>query len=122
MKRFAILAAAFAGLALSAAAPEPKPASFVIAGARIADGSGKPLRAADVRVSGDRIAGVGRLTAEAGERVVNGKGLVLAPGFIDVHNHSAEGLASDPLAETQISQGITTLVLGPDGASPWPIA
>ena len=46
---------------------------------------------------------------------------MLAPGFIDVHNHSTEGLATDPLAETQVSQGITTLVLGPDGDSPWPI-
>src|SRR5207344_2562782 len=57
-----------------------------------------------------------------GERVIRGEKLVLAPGFIDVHNHSTEGLATDPLAETQISQGITTLVLGPDGDSPWPIA
>ena len=47
---------------------------------------------------------------------------MLAPGFIDVHNHSDEGLATDPLAETQVSQGITTLVIGPDGDSPWPIA
>ncbi len=75
-----------------------------------------------MRVQGDRIAEVGKLTPKDGERVIRGEKLVLAPGFIDVHNHSTEGLATDPLAETQISQGITTLVLGPDGDSPWPIA
>lgn len=105
------------GIVLAAEAP----ASWVIAGARVADGTGKPLVAQDVRVSGDRIVEIGKLTAAAGERVVDGKGLVLAPGFIDVHNHSEDGLVADPLAQTQVSQGITTLVIGPDGGSPWPI-
>jgi N-acyl-D-amino-acid deacylase len=103
-----------------ATAAEP-PTSWVIMGANVADGTGKPLVAQDVRVSSDRIFEVGKLTPSAGERVVDGKGLVLAPGFIDVHNHSEDGLAADPLAETQVSQGITTLVIGPDGGSPWPI-
>ena len=107
---------------LAAAAPAAEPASYLVTGARVADGTGKPLAAQDVRVSGDRIAEVGHLKARPGERVVKGDGLVLAPGFIDVHNHSTKGLVEDPLAETQISQGITTLVLGPDGDSPWPIA
>ncbi len=88
----------------------------------MADGTGAPLAAADVRVVGDRIVEVGKLSPKDGERVIRGEKLVLAPGFIDVHNHSTEGLVTDPLAETQVSQGITTLVLGPDGASPWPIA
>jgi N-acyl-D-amino-acid deacylase len=107
---------------LTAAAPPPRPDSFLIAGARVADGTGAPLVAADVRVVGDRIVEVGKLSPKEGERVVRGDQLVLAPGFIDVHNHSTEGLKTDPLAETQISQGITTVVQGPDGDSPWPIA
>ena len=111
-----------AGLSLLAAAPAPEPQSFLIAGARVADGTGAPLVTEDVRVQGDRIVAVGKLAPRDGERVIRGEKLVLAPGFIDVHNHSTEGLATDPLAETQISQGITTLVLGPDGDSPWPIA
>src|SRR6185295_4570046 len=45
----------------------------------------------------------------------------VAPGFIDIHNHSAEELANDPAAATQVAQGITTIVVGPDGESPWPI-
>jgi N-acyl-D-amino-acid deacylase len=111
-----------AALLLLAASPQPEAKSFLIAGARVADGTGTPLVPSDVRVVGDRIAEVGRLAPKEGERVIRGDGLVLAPGFIDVHNHSTDGLATDPLAETQISQGITTLVLGPDGDSPWPIA
>ena len=100
---------------------ESAPSSTLIAGARVADGTGKPLVAADVRIAGDRIVEVGKLSPKKGEKVVRGDGLVLAPGFIDVHNHSTRGLVDDPLMETQVAQGITTVVEGPDGDSPWPI-
>ncbi|HWZ85471.1 MAG TPA: D-aminoacylase [Thermoanaerobaculia bacterium] len=122
LRSLGALAAAAVLLVLVGASPEATTDSYLIAGARIADGSGAPLVQADVRVAGDRISEVGKLAPRDGERVVRGDGLVLAPGFIDVHNHSADGLKTDPLAETQISQGITTLVVGPDGDSPWPIA
>src|SRR5262249_31395413 len=56
------------------------------------------------------------------EQIIDAKNLVLSPGFIDIHNHSTEGLNKDPLAESQISQGITSLVIGADGDSPWPMA
>lgn len=94
----------------------------LITGAQVADGSGAPLRRADVRIDGDRIAAIGNLRPLASDRVVNGTGLVLAPGFIDTHNHSTEGLDREPAASSQVSQGITTLVLGQDGGSPWPVA
>jgi N-acyl-D-amino-acid deacylase len=94
----------------------------VIIHAQIADGTGKPLRKANVRISGDRITQVGSFEPAKGEQIIDAKGLVLAPGFIDIHNHSTEGIESDPLAETQIAQGITTVVVGADGDSPWPIA
>lgn len=122
MKFSRIALALAAAVPLLAAAPETKTDSFLVQGARVADGTGAPLVAADVRVVGDRIAEVGKLSPKRGERVIAGAGLVLAPGFIDVHNHSTDGLKTDPQAETQVSQGITTLVLGPDGDSPWPIA
>jgi N-acyl-D-amino-acid deacylase len=95
--------------------------TFVITGAQVADGTGTPLFRANVRVADGRIVRVGDFSPEAGEQVVNGTGLVLAPGFIDTHNHSERGLEDDRLAETQISQGLTTLLLGQDGGSPWPI-
>lgn len=122
MKLSRIALALAAAVPLLAASPEAKTDSFLVQGARVADGTGAPLVAADVRVVGDRIAEVGKLLPKPGERVIAGAGLVLAPGFIDVHNHSTDGLKTDPQAETQVSQGITTLVVGPDGDSPWPIA
>jgi len=97
-------------------------ALLLIVNARVADGTGAPLTTASVRIQDDRIADVGKLIPAKGEQVIDAQGLVLAPGFIDIHNHSDEGLAGDPNAETQISQGITTVILGADGGSPWPIA
>src|SRR4029077_2476396 len=80
-----------------------------------------PLREGALRIRGNRIVSIGKLSPSAGERTLDAHGLVLAPGFIDIHNHSLDGLDSDPLAETQIAQGITTAVQGPDGESPWPL-
>jgi N-acyl-D-amino-acid deacylase len=93
-----------------------------ITGARIVDGTGTPPRTGSVRIEGDRIAAVGDVTPSDGDVLVDGRGLVLAPGFIDIHNHSTSGLLQNPAAETQVAQGITTLVVGADGSSPWPIA
>jgi N-acyl-D-amino-acid deacylase len=97
-------------------------AGWTIRGARIADGTGAALRLADVRFTGDIITEVGAVTPHAGDQLIDGTGLVLAPGVIDAHNHSTEGLDTDPDAVTQISQGITTLVVGQDGSSPFPLA
>jgi len=99
-----------------------KPASWVITGAQVADGTGRPLRALNVRVAGDRIVKVGRFQPKKNETVIDAAGLVLAPGFIDTHNHSSGRLQDEPQAASQVSQGITTVLLGPDGGSPWPIA
>jgi len=96
-------------------------ASTVIVNAQVADGTGAPLRKANVRITEDRITAIGNFEPARGDEVIDAKGLVLAPGFIDIHNHSDDGLDRDPLATTQIAQGITTVLLGADGGSPWPI-
>ena len=98
------------------------PRAWTIVGAQIADGTGAPLRTGTVRIVGARIAAVGNAAPQDGDAIVDAKGLVAAPGFIDIHNHSAGELTADPGAESQVAQGITTVVLGPDGSSPWPIA
>ena len=108
-------------LALLSGHSRPKPHSLLIVNTQLADGTGSPLRKANVRISQGKIIGIGELQPEKDELTLDAKGLVLAPGFIDIHNHSEEGLQSDPLAETQIAQGITTLLIGADGESPWPI-
>ncbi len=103
----------------------PGPAdALLITGARIADGTGAPLRLADVRVVDGRIeavGGAGELDPREGEWVVDGRGRVLAPGFIDTHSHHDRGLAADPSALEAVSQGITTIVAGQDGGSPLPL-
>jgi N-acyl-D-amino-acid deacylase len=111
----------FTSILIAALPSVPKPNSFLIINAQVADGTGAPLRKANVRVDLSHIVAVGDLTPKKGEPIVDGAGLVLAPGFIDIHNHSADGLLTDPLAESQVAQGITSLVVGPDGESPWPI-
>jgi len=114
--------ALIAPLSFRASQAQQAPDSLVIVNAQLADGTGEPLREGAVRIRGNRIVGIGKLSASPGEHTLDAHGLVLAPGFIDIHNHSLDGLDSDPLAETQLAQGITTAVQGPDGESPWPIA
>jgi N-acyl-D-amino-acid deacylase len=74
-----------------------------------------------VRVEGDRIAAVGDLTPRSGEAVVDARGLVLAPGFIDTHSHADDDLFDHPDALAVVSQGITTIIGGQDGGSPIPL-
>jgi len=116
------LSVAFLTLLVSALPGFSQQQALVIINAKLADGTGAPLRKASLRVTGSRITKIGNFKPAKSDQVLDAKGLVLAPGFIDIHNHSTEGLDSDPLAETQIAQGITSLVLGADGDSPWPIA
>ena len=69
---------------------------ITITGARIVDGTGSAPRIGSVRVEGDRIVAVGNVKPGAGDVIVDAKGLVLAPGFIDIHNHSTSGLTAEP--------------------------
>jgi N-acyl-D-amino-acid deacylase len=117
----AVLAAGFLLGATIAQAQSGAESGTVIVNARVADGSGAPLRKVNVRIVADRITQVGEFKPQQGDQVIDAKQWVLAPGFIDIHNHSEEGLETEPLALTQISQGITTVILGLDGGSPWPI-
>ncbi|HXG93964.1 MAG TPA: D-aminoacylase [Blastocatellia bacterium] len=106
----------------ASACAQTRAKSFVIVGGTIIDGSGRAASRANVRVMGDRIVKVGNFKLRPGEEVIDARGLTVAPGFIDIHNHSESGLATEPTAASQISQGITTLAVGPDGGSPFPIA
>jgi N-acyl-D-amino-acid deacylase len=92
------------------------PASTLIRGAAVIDGSGSPRRAVDVRIAGDRIAEVGQLTPAPADTIVDARGLVLAPGFIDTHSHHDRGLADRRDALAMVSQGVTTIVAGQDGS------
>ncbi|HEU4434507.1 MAG TPA: D-aminoacylase [Pyrinomonadaceae bacterium] len=100
-------------------------AIIVLLGATLIDGSGRmPLRNSVVVIKGDSIVAVGsrgRVSIPAGARVIDARGLVVAPGFIDAHNHSDRGFKEDLAATSQVSQGITTVVIGQDGGSAFPV-
>lgn len=95
------------------------PYDLLITGADIIDGTGAPAVRADVAVTGDRIAAVGDLAAQgaAATEVIDGTGLALAPGFIDVHTHDDRLVLTQPSVAPKTSQGVTTVVTGNCGVS-----
>lgn len=98
------------------------PPGFLITNIEIIDGSGSPAIAGDVRVNDGLIADIGDLEPCAGETVVDGGGQTLAPGFIDTHSHADGGIFDHPDALVIVSQGITTVIVGQDGGSPYPLS
>ena len=99
-------------------AAEP-PYDLVIRNGRIMDGTGNPWFHGDVAVRGDRIAAVGRAGDVEARRTVDARGLVVSPGFIDIHSHSDFLLLEDGHAQSKIRQGVTTEILG-EGSSAGP--
>ena len=95
---------------------------FLLTNVVVIDGSGSAAISADVRVNDGLIADVGNLTRCSGETVVDGGGHTLAPGFIDTHSHADSLIFEHPDAPSAVSQGITTVVVGQDGDSPYPLA
>ena len=96
---------------------------LVIAGGMIVDGTGTAGYRGDVAIDGDRIALVSRqpIPPSRGRRMIDATGLVIAPGFIDLHAH-LDPLLRLPDAESHVRQGVTTALGGPDGGGPWPFA
>ncbi len=107
---------------------------LVIRGGRVVDGTGNPWVLADVGIKGDAVAAVAPHLVTSGARVVEARGFVVAPGFIDVHTHGDAGntavpagtidplvrddrqdLIGNPAAENDVRQGVTTVIAGPDG-------
>lgn len=87
---------------------------------RIVDGAGNPWYKADIGVAGGRVKSIGRLDGSAKEKI-DAEGLVVTPGFVDIHSHSDLLLLVNPLAESKIRQGVTTEVIGNCGSSPAPL-
>lgn len=84
----------------------------VIRGGRVVDGAGNPWVAADVGVKGGRIATVGRISQTGSARVIDARGLIVSPGFIDLHTHSDLVLLGDGTAQSKVRQGVTVDVIG----------
>src|ERR671923_534071 len=94
----------------------------IIRRGRVVDGTGAPWFPADVALAGGRIAAVGRLEGAAARQEVDASGLVVAPGFVDIHDHSDFTLVANPSADSAIHQGVTTIVPGNCGFSAAPLA
>jgi len=94
---------------------------LILRGGTVIDGSGAPRRRADVAVAGDRIAAVGAVARAQGAREIDVSGLVVAPGFIDVHTHDDRALLATPDMAMKASQGVTTVVTGNCGVSLAPL-
>jgi N-acyl-D-aspartate/D-glutamate deacylase len=124
--RRAFLAASAAAASLAAvsrgalAAPAIRrfPAhDLVIRGGLVLDGRGGPGRVADVAISAGRVAEIAPRVVGQGEEEIDARGVVVAPGFVDIHSHAEGNLADDPRLESVVRQGITTVVVGADGSS-----
>ncbi len=94
---------------------------LIIRGGRIIDGAGNPWYRADLAIRGDRIAAIGELAGARARRVIDAKGMIVAPGFIDIHTHARRGIFEVPTAENYVRQGVTTVIEGNDGNSPLPL-
>jgi N-acyl-D-amino-acid deacylase len=95
--------------------------SYLFRSASLIDGSGSPPCRADVAVAGGRIAAVGPDLEGTAERIIDAGGLVLSPGFIDIHGHSDMTLFRHPLLESKVFQGVTTEVIGNCGLGLFPV-
>jgi N-acyl-D-amino-acid deacylase len=88
---------------------------LIIRNGRIADGTGNPAYFADVGVKNGRVTQIGKIAGPAA-REIDATGMIVAPGFIDVHTHADE-VAEHPKAENFLRMGVTTLIVGNCGGS-----
>lgn len=93
---------------------------ILIRNGRVVDGTGNPSFFADIAVREGRIAALGRLGNVAARQVIDAQGLIVAPGFIDIHNHSDYALLVDGNAQSMVRQGVTSMMFG-EGESAAPI-
>src|SRR6056297_2299571 len=114
------------GLALNNDEVEENMQSFdlLIKNGKILDGTGNPWFYADIGINGDRIAWIGKSDDVTANEIIDASGLYISPGFIDVHSHAGSGLASESLSHGQplLAQGLTTVMINPDGGGSLDIA
>ncbi len=120
MKRFLRLSLFLAASTMLSSHSFAQDLDLVIRGGSLIDGSGSPATKTDIGIKGNRIVFVGNSAGRRSKREIDATGLVVAPGFIDPHTHTASDL-SDPKRsrnDAYLMQGVTTIATGNDGASP----
>ena len=121
--RMALAAIAIACVLIFSCKMQPAPREtqpqydLLIRGGHIIDGSGSPWYQGEVAVKSGKIAAVGRLVNPTARRVIDATGLVVAPGFIDLHTHSDYTLLVDGNGQSKIRQGVTTEIIGEDASA-----
>jgi N-acyl-D-aspartate/D-glutamate deacylase len=90
---------------------------LLIRGGTIVDGIGNPTYVGDLAIKGGRIAAMGRVSGKSATRVIDAAGLTVAPGFIDIHNHSDDTIMRDGNAQSMIRQGVTSMIFGEGGSA-----
>ncbi len=111
----------FSGVSIRSAATAPE-FDLVITNGHIVDGTGNPWFEGDLAIKDGRIADIGRIAAERGARVIDARGRIVAPGFIDVHAHieggaSTTGIEKLPTADNYLQMGVTSVITGNCGNS-----
>jgi N-acyl-D-aspartate/D-glutamate deacylase len=89
---------------------------LILRGGRIVDGTGNPSFLGDVAIQNQKIAAIGKLTGKTAKQVIDASGLIIAPGFIDIHNHSDESVLVDGNAQSMVRQGVTSMIFGEGGS------
>jgi dihydroorotase/N-acyl-D-amino-acid deacylase len=115
----AVLLLLLVALALFA---QPAPYDVLITNARIVDGSGGAWFYGSIGIRGDTIVAVGLIPNATARTTIDAHGMVAAPGFIDIHSHGRRNIFNVPTAENYLREAVTTIVEGPDGSSPVPLA
>jgi len=95
---------------------------LIIRGGTLIDGSGTAGFVGDIGIRGDRIVKIGRLSSSQAQNVIDAKGLVVTPGFIDVHTHCDRAIAEIPTVDNYVLQGVTTVIGGNCGGHPYPVS
>jgi N-acyl-D-amino-acid deacylase len=95
---------------------------LILRNGTVIDGTGRPRFAADLAISGERLSKIGDLSGASAAREIDVTGLVVAPGFIDVHTHDDAALIARPAMTPKLSQGVTTVIAGNCGVSGAPFS
>ena len=104
------------------AADEDKLYELVIRNGKIFDGTGSPWFLGDIAIKDKKIVKIGRIETHLAQRILDAQGLIVAPGFIDIHTHCDRGITRVPTVDNYLLQGVTTVVGGNCGGHPFPLA